>query len=168
LLADKTALTLLVMDDLRCPQCGAALRRLEGSGVALFGCTSCHGHWLDNNGSKLVVEGKLPEPARAQARKSAAARPPAEGYRQASPVAPDGPRRCPFCKQPLGGARVPQVNIVVDACSQHGTWFDPKELHQVAQHYEIKLADAEGEAKALSAMIDRATALELLVGRDPW
>jgi Zn-finger nucleic acid-binding protein len=41
-----------------------------------------------------------------------------------------GERRCPECRQTL--VRETIGNVEIDVCDDHGTWFDPRELEQVA------------------------------------
>lgn len=145
----------------QCPSCGNALTQLELEGMTMFACASCRGHWLDNAGSKLVVDGSLPERAREAARRPAQTRAQsAAGYRQSWRGETDSQRCCPFCQAPLAAATVRGAGVIVDACSEHGTWFDSAELHALAQHYEIALAEMDFEAKVLSETIDRATRAE--------
>jgi hypothetical protein len=70
-----------------------------------------------------------------------------EGVAQrAAPFAPlVAQPACPVCKGMLERVRI--VEVDVDVCRAHGTWFDREELHAVARAFE---ADRIAKARARS------------------
>ncbi len=103
----------------------------QSKDVSMLGCGRCGGQWLDNAGTKRVVSGILSEHARQMAtqvsnKASAEAR---THYRTGEG---ESARGCPICAGPLQSNTVPEVNIEIDVCPAHGTWFDANELDALA------------------------------------
>jgi len=93
----------------------------------LDGCGSCGGIWVDNDGSRRIVQSLDTAVANLALRASehATARP--DTSRAGLP--------CPSCAQPLRRVRISRAEVDVDICDAHGTWFDRDELTSVAGTY---------------------------------
>lgn len=145
--------------DHRCPVCGVGLFLGQASDVSMLGCGKCGGQWLDNAGTKRVVDGILSRQARTMAQEVSTRGKAAEGghYRKGT----DEPaRRCPICDGATRSSTVPPVNIEIDVCPAHGTWFDAHELDALAKHYELQAAITDAEAGLEVAALDEAAARE--------
>ena len=119
--------------EMRCPHCKKRLVTVTAAGVALAGCGTCGGIWIDTEGSRRVVETRdrvFADLAKAAWQHAHGAR-----VRAASPV-------CPECPAVLDRVRAHGVDL--DVCPEHGTWFDAYELITVVE----KLRHADFEKKA--------------------
>ena len=70
-----------------------------------------------------------------------------------------GVRRCPDCGEPLTESEVRDAGVVVDVCSIHGTWFDPREMRAVIE------AIVRRTPPAVDPEVDRVIAREAILGR---
>jgi Zn-finger nucleic acid-binding protein len=119
------------MATLACPRCGAGLKGVRTRSVELSGCEACGGVWLDNAAARRVIDVLCDDTVgRAEAIARFAQRPTDRAARIA----------CPACSQPLTRWSVPEANVDVDWCEQHGTWFDRDELATVARTYAAQRA----------------------------
>ena len=110
------------MATMTCPRCQAPLDTHEASRLVLHGCPSCGGIWLDGAASQRVVESIDPGVIEAADAESHGARARADVER---------PAACPICARPLDRMRIEQAAVDVDACREHGVWFDRDELQRV-------------------------------------
>lgn len=122
-----------------CPGCGYRLFGARTSTGFIWGCGHCGGVWLDLANCKKLVDGNNTEVVEMATRAAGNAR--ARG--QDAKV----PRACPVCDermmmtQVLGGVRS------VDACPQHGSFFDAgeiQELHRGFNEY-VKKPKRQGD-----------------------
>ena len=107
---------------MNCPRCNVELDSHQATRVLLHGCPTCGGVWLDGEASRRVVEAIDPTVVSAADEESRRARQQVDVSR----VAP-----CPVCAQPLQRMPIAQAQVDVDACAQHGVWFDRDELQRV-------------------------------------
>ena len=110
----------MVYRDVRwlCPRDGAALEVMRVGVHSFMRCPGCRGAFLE----AAVVAAML----RAMG---------AETLPEPRPVATDRPLRCPSCQEPLARGAVPSApgSVEIDACAQHGVWFDRGELESVLE-----------------------------------
>jgi len=129
-------------DQLNCPRCGLRLVNVSVPVGAAAGCAECGGVLLDDSAfghvrttayeAILLQAGETPPPAMAPAA--------------------DAPLACPYCREPMTRT---QIGVVwVDHCRNHGTWFDARELVDVAR--AIATAHRRSEQEVLAG-IDRDT-----------
>jgi Zn-finger nucleic acid-binding protein/ribosomal protein L40E len=117
--------------ELPCPLCSALMPPRQIGGVGVNECGSCGGLWVPGQNFDLLVSRSL------EARKQAD---PAELSKLQPRVTGSNPaaqkvqyRSCPEC-----GAYMHRRNfrkssgVIIDRCSQHGTWLDVDELEQIA------------------------------------
>ncbi len=106
--------------DRLCPVCSVALFAAEKDGYRIDACGSCGGSWMSHAHARMMIDG--------------GAKAPIELARMTESILPraatTSERRCPDCQQPLEREVIAEVSI--DVCDAHGTWFDPRELEQVA------------------------------------
>lgn len=141
--------------------CGIGLFVGPAEDVVMLGCGRCGGQWLDNAGTKRVVDGILSEEARRMAQEVSARH--SGQQRKAQHYRDPGkrpPRPCPICAQPMHTTLVAEVRIEIEVCAAHGTWFDAHELDALARHFAFKAAVTDAEAAIDTAAINRATANE--------
>jgi Zn-finger nucleic acid-binding protein len=103
-----------------CPVCDVALFAAEKDGYRIDACGACGGSWMSHANAKKMID--------------SAAKTPIELAKITESIVPrastENVRRCPDCRQAL--ERDVVAEVVVDVCDEHGTWFDPRELEQVA------------------------------------
>src|SRR4051812_18003244 len=108
---------------MNCPRCNVELDSHQATRVLLHGCPTCGGVWLDGEASRRVVEAIDPTVVGAADEESRRARQLQVDVSRAAP--------CPVCAQPLRRMPIEQAQVDVDACEQHGVWFDRDELQRV-------------------------------------
>jgi Zn-finger nucleic acid-binding protein len=108
---------------MNCPRCNVPLEPHQASRVLLHGCAQCGGLWLDGEASRRVVEAIDPTVMTAADAESRRARALQVDVTRVAP--------CPVCAQPLKRMPIDQAHVDVDACEQHGVWFDRDELQRV-------------------------------------
>lgn len=106
----------------RCPHCKKRLVTVVADGVSLSGCGACGGIWVDNASARKVLAN--PESVFADLARRAAAG--ATGSRGKS----DKPT-CAECPAILDRSRVAGIDL--DTCTEHGTWFDARELETLVK-----------------------------------
>ena len=121
----------------RCPRC---TRRLEEATGADLACAACQGVFVDHADFASRIESERP-------RQPPSVRPLHARSRPSEPTVRYG--RCPRC-----GTVMERLNfgrrsgIVVDACREHGTWFDQGELDAALEF--VRDGGLEGEGDAMS------------------
>lgn len=123
----------------RCPACATALTQLLDSIDVVAGCAHCGGAWLDAASCAAVLAGRLSDGAKEFVRHIESELPQLErtAFRDAAKPVTDE-RNCPVCKKPLGEVHLHDANLSVDACPDHGTFFDRGELLRVADTAEAQ------------------------------
>ena len=111
----------------RCPRGCGTLRRLTLGGVALDECERCSGVWLSTGVfQKLCAEEERQSVflgVELQTRHT-----PATAVKAVSYVP------CPDCGKLMNRVNFgKRSGVVLDACAQHGTWFDADELRRVVE-----------------------------------
>lgn len=119
---------------MNCPRCNTPLAPQQAGRLQMNCCYSCGGLFLDGGAARRVVEVVDPGAmATAQQVSQSAQR----------PVQTEGVAPCPVCARPLDRMPIPAANVVVDACAQHGVWFDRDELQRVVQAVGPQAAQAQ-------------------------
>lgn len=127
-----------------CPRCFERLtlgnRNVD---VEASGCASCHGAWLPLAAAQRLIEGPFGALA---------------GLPRVS--AGNAALRCPVCRTALERRRVAGVEI--DACAEHGVWFDHKEVEHVqaaARRPRLGAGLATAAAIGTAVAVDMATSI---------
>ena len=139
----------------RCPRCQVALNGIELGKTSLLECPQCEGIWADS----LSLEQICSDTERQAA-----------VLGMPSQLPSDQPGRlelkirylpCPVCRKLMNRVNFARCShVVVDVCSQHGTWFDKDELRRIVEFIraggldrarEQELADLEAQRRALKA-----------------
>ena len=104
-----------------CPRCKTRLLTVDEIDGQLQECPTCGGVFLDEGTARDVTRGA----ARALASRGAAR---GRAARKA-PLAEEGYLRCPACRELMRRVNFGhRSGIILDVCSDHGTWFDSDEL----------------------------------------
>ncbi len=69
---------------------------------------------------------------------------------------------CPVCGSALTFTRTPFDGVCVDACANHGTWFDANEIRAIAQALAIKAASDDAFVEGEIAEMRHVAREELL------
>jgi Zn-finger nucleic acid-binding protein len=114
---------------MNCPRCSnpagsAPLHPQQAGRLVMHCCFQCGGLFLDGGASRRVVEVVDPGAMATAEQVSRAAQ---------RPAATDAVAPCPVCARALDRLPIPAAGVVVDACSEHGVWFDRDELQRVVQ-----------------------------------
>ena len=107
-----------------CPRCGGPVGETRAHDYSVFPCGACGGVWVDNVVSQRLVrayEGNAVFAAEEASRFAV------------RPVDTRPAVACPACGMAL--QRVVAAGIEIDACPQHGTWFDRDELPRVVRAF---------------------------------
>jgi Zn-finger nucleic acid-binding protein len=114
------------MVTISCPRCRVALHVGSTKNGPMYGCGHCGGIWLNREMSErlaraldsdtLALADSAAQHARARVDTAAAL-------------------TCPSCGRSLVRRTVANARVEVDACPNHGTWFDRDELQKVARAF---------------------------------
>ncbi len=110
-----------------CPRCYEPLERLKVGHRSALGCRKCGGAFLDNVMSQDLVRSF---DAALALFGTAIARGKAEPSDHA-----DVKLSCPYCAAALAPIYVQSAACRIDACAEHGTWFDAGEVLRVGRAY---------------------------------
>jgi len=130
------------MASVTCPRCHGALHFGSTKSGPMYGCGVCGGIWLDRAMSERLTRAldsdtlALADSASHHARKR---------------VETSAPLTCPSCAGSLTRRTVANARVEVDACPDHGTWFDRDELQKVARGFAA--ARAYGAPLTASAAV---------------
>jgi Zn-finger nucleic acid-binding protein len=108
-----------------CPRCHHPLveyRELPG----IRACEICAGMFADNARSRAIVAA-LDRALLVLSLTLRATRPPT--------ARPDHEITCPECQGPMARIAIASAACTIDACGEHGTWFDAGELDDVMRAY---------------------------------
>ena len=112
---------------LPCPRNCGAMRAVRFGGADMYMCATCNGLWVDPETlQRLVSERMKPAPMIATG-----ITPPAPARVKLDTVhyAP-----CPVCKNLMNRVNFAHASgVIVDVCTNHGTWFDEDELRRVLE-----------------------------------
>ncbi len=151
-----------------CPRCGEALRRhavgwgsemdpTEQRGVVL-GCPACGGVMVDAATVAHLRTARAPAVEDVAHRLSAAGVPLVPRVREAA-------IQCPLCAAPLQRESIFGSIWAVDACAEHGTWFDRRELESYAQiWWQRRRGDVDDEGLETAGIPTESDASTMLSG----
>jgi Zn-finger nucleic acid-binding protein len=130
------------------------LRPVRFGGADMYVCDSCNGLWVDPATLQHLVQDRL-KPAPLVGTGIAA---PAPSHVQLEHVqyAP-----CPICKTLMNRINFAHASgVIVDVCTNHGTWFDADELRRVIEFIRAGGVDAsrKQEIEKLGAEVRRLRA----------
>ncbi len=127
-------------DVLSCPRCLTNLVSLRVGAVAVRGCPTCAGVWLDPDTNRRMAEGFDEEAVAAVRAHSSKAK-----------VKVDesvGNLSCPVCRKALRRHRIDNAWLDVDICDDHGTWYDKGEVERVTQALNAPVATGDWRSVA--------------------
>ena len=142
----------------RCPQCNEMLEIVDRATVVGYACPSCGGIWLDSATTSRVettLDTQTIQVGEVAASISMNPTPP----HQASPP-------CPLCSNPMRSYVVLGTDVEVDACDEHGTWFDRGELQTLIRELMHRMETAPAMNAPL-ANVDVKTKMLETYGVDP-
>jgi Zn-finger nucleic acid-binding protein len=112
---------------LACPRKCGALRPVRFGSIDMYHCETCNGLWVDTATlQRLVAERLKPSPMLGTGIPS----PPAARIKLENvQYAP-----CPICQRLMNRVNFAHASgVIVDVCTNHGTWFDADELRRVLE-----------------------------------
>lgn len=143
---------------LPCPRNCGPMRAVRFGGADMYMCATCNGLWVDPETlQRLVSERLKPAPM------------------IATGITPPTPARvkldtvhyapCPICKNLMNRVNFAHASgVIVDACTNHGTWFDEDELRRV-----LEFISAGGLEAARVRELRQTPATPPMPGvDDPW
>lgn len=131
--------------DHRCPRCRDLMKPVSVGNVTLLECPDCEGLWADRisleqicaDREKQAVVLGLPAPMADSA----------SGAVEKVRYVP-----CPVCRKLMHRVNFARCSqVVVDVCSQHGTWFDRDELRRIVEFIRSGGVDA-ARAREIAAL----------------
>lgn len=138
-----------------CPRCQAAMNAVQLGNIDLLECPRCEGIWVD----KLSLEQICADRERQAAVLGMPSQLPQDlvgNIEQKIRYLP-----CPVCRKLMNRVNFARCShVVVDVCSQHGTWFDKDELRRIVEFIRAggleqarakELAELEEQRRALKA-----------------
>lgn len=143
---------------LTCPRKCGAMRPVRFGGADMYVCDVCNGLWVDTETvQRLVAERLKPSPMMAT---GIATPPPARVKLEAVRYAP-----CPICERLMNRVNFAHASgVIVDVCTDHGTWFDADELRRV-----LEFIGAGGlEAARARELRQTPVSVPTPEGGDPW
>ncbi len=143
-------------DERPCPSCKKPLDRFAGTGGVLLDCASCGGQFVEHELLRSLLESREVTglAVTQRVRKDALA------------LSPVRYLPCPSCaslmnRKNFGG----ESGVVVDVCSQHGTWFDIGELPRVLAFVSSGgLGLARARQRERDRAEDRARTAKMIAG----
>lgn len=117
--------------ELPCPVCSRLMPPRQVGGVAVNECGACGGLWVPGANFDLLVNRALEARKNADPSDLVTLQPRVTGSNPASQKVRY--RSCPECNQHMHRRNFRKSSgVIVDRCSQHGTWLDVDELEQIA------------------------------------
>jgi Zn-finger nucleic acid-binding protein len=116
--------------EVACPVCDARMPAQTVGGIPVNECTSCGGLWVAGEHFDRLV-GRAIESRKQKGPEAALVAPPR--VKGANPVTQRVEyRRCPICGvQMLRKNFRKSSGVILDVCTEHGTWLDANELEQI-------------------------------------
>ena len=138
-----------------CPRCGTGLESVVIGGCNLRECPKCEGIWTDAETLRQICADREKQAAVLGMPVPVAANEGVELEKQIRYLP------CPICRSLMNRVNFANVSgVIVDVCSQHGTWFDRDELHRIVEFIRgggldkaraREMADLEEERRRLRA-----------------
>jgi Zn-finger nucleic acid-binding protein len=136
-----------------CPRCRVNMNAVIVGGNNLRECPHCEGIWADTDTLHRICEDKEKQAAVLGMAAPLAALAPMELETQIHYVP------CPVCAKLMNRVNFAHCShVVVNVCSQHGTWFDRDELRRIVEFIQAgglmnaraqEIADLERERRAV-------------------
>ncbi|MBW2713033.1 MAG: zf-TFIIB domain-containing protein, partial [Deltaproteobacteria bacterium] len=118
-------------EELPCPQCEILMPATGIAGVSVNECGKCHGLWVNGSAFDLLVNRAIEARKNNHGLQLGEAKPRVTGANPAEQQVMY--RRCPNCNGMMNRQNYRKNSgIIIDACSDHGTWLDADELEQIA------------------------------------
>jgi Zn-finger nucleic acid-binding protein len=140
---------------LMCPRCGVRMNEVTLGQTSLFECAKCEGIWAD----KVSLEEICADRERQAAVLGMPTQLNTDLVGQVESKIRYVP--CPVCNKLMNRVNFAKCShVVVDVCSQHGTWFDKDELRRIVEFIraggldlarEREIAALEQQRRALQA-----------------
>lgn len=112
-----------------CPRCLRPLDVYQVGAFVVDACVDCGGLFLDNAASRELTR---------RFDRDLVTTATTLGIGKGTTVQPGVVQRdlaCPRCSSALAAFFLPQIQVQLDVCAEHGTWFDANELPKVARGY---------------------------------
>ena len=140
--------TAAVREGQGCPGCKRPMALKELGGYSLEICEGCASVWIDRSTFETFCHDQEKQVVVVQALPSA----PSEG----TSALHQGYRPCPECRQLMNRVNFAQISgVILDACRDHGTFFDPDELRRL-----VAFLQAGGMERARSRQVEALKAEE--------
>ena len=112
---------------LPCPRKCGAMRAVRFGGADMYMCDTCNGLWVEPDTLQRIISERMkPSPMMAT---GIAAPSPARAKLDTVHYAP-----CPVCKILMNRVNFAHSSgVILDVCTNHGTWFDADELRRVLE-----------------------------------
>jgi Zn-finger nucleic acid-binding protein len=99
--------------------------------IQLDACKPCAGLWLEHAAFQRVVDSLTRATVLGEAAARAAS---AIDHRATRNPSLAEPASCPACYREMSRFQVSQLDLTLDRCAEHGTWFDRGELQVLADY----------------------------------
>ena len=146
---------------LPCPRKCGAMRPVRFGGADMYLCDTCSGLWVDPETLQHLVQDRLkPAPLVGTGIATPA---PTQVKLEHVQYAP-----CPVCKTLMNRINFAHASgVIVDVCTNHGTWFDADELRRVLEFITAGGLEA-ARARELRQTPTSATATQAATANDSW
>ena len=125
----RNAYSILAKRMADCPKCKLSLQPQLYEDVTIQFCGNCWGHWLDHPSMAQILATEAYGFSRSEQAVVL------ESWVKAAESSTDSDMhglRCPICQAPMTeSVFADDCPVLVDRCSQHGTWLDAGEIKQV-------------------------------------
>ena len=117
--------------ELPCPSCGCLMPPRSVAGIGINECPACNGIWAPEQRFDLLIAKAIEARQSADPAQLEALRPRVKGGNPARQKV--AYRKCPECEALMARRNFRKASgVIIDRCSEHGTWLDADELEQIA------------------------------------
>ncbi|MBW2726912.1 MAG: zf-TFIIB domain-containing protein [Deltaproteobacteria bacterium] len=117
--------------ELPCPCCGCLMAVRALIGITINECAECNGVWVPGDKIEVLIDRAIEARKRALESDSGAVAPRKKGanpHKQRVQY-----RKCPECEAFMARRNFRKASgIIIDRCTEHGTWLDADELEEMA------------------------------------
>jgi Zn-finger nucleic acid-binding protein len=126
---------------MRCPACGSELVGASIRREEFYECPAGHGTWVDVEPFQRLV-------ADFERRAAVLVQQIGRGAERIVPIQHDSLLPCPRCRRAMTRYEYARDSGVhVDACRQHGIWFDHDELRRIIQFIQARESEPRGDGR---------------------